>query len=143
MDEEIESVFVEKEIYVEPPQLPDDATEAEKLQAWTEWQQKEAVKRRAHKAAFTRRQKATALPTTQFGATTVKIGGVHRQGIGSIAIEGSEENIEQIVAVKATQDKHFDPRGKRSGNKKFNRKAKRRAAAKRKAQLILSKGKAQ
>ena len=130
---------VEKEMYIDPPVLPPDASEEDKLSAWKQWQEAESIKRRAHKAAFTKKIKGT-VPDSEYNRSTVKIGGVYKQLNGSVGINGSDEDnsLEQIVAIPATQDRYFQARGARAGDKDQNRTRKRRKNQRKKAQLLLS-----
>lgn len=128
---------VEKELYVEPPVLPSHASEEEKLKAWQQWQDEDGKRRKAHKAAYTRKNKG--VPEVQI-QTTIKHNGVYKQHFGAIGIGGSidDDTIEQVAIVQATQDRHFQPRGNRAGDKN-KAKARRRNKNKRlKTQKLLS-----
>jgi len=124
---------VEKDLYLDPPKLSPNTPDDIKLLLWQEWQKKEAQKRRAHKAAFTRKQKVQ-LPEYEYTKATFKSGGIHRQKSGLLGISGDDSEL--IIAVPATQDRHFQPRGKRAGKRQ---KSKRRKNKKKfKAQRILN-----
>lgn len=126
---------VEKGIYIDPPCVPENTPDNIKLSLWRSWQKKEAAARKAHKTAFTKSLQAT-IPDFAYQSTTYKSGGVHRQHIGSTAIQGEEGNIEHMISVPATQDKHFQARGVRAG--KGTKKDKRRKNKRLKTQQILN-----
>lgn len=127
---------VEKDIYVEPPDLTDDISDEEKVAIWKEWQKEDDKKRRAHRLAFNKKLKKSAPDVS--GVTLYKSGGVYKQKNAASAVEGDSENLENILAIPATQDRHFQPRGHRSGKKNSSRKYNREKRAMEKAQLILS-----
>lgn len=128
---------VEKDLYVEPPTLPYDASEEEKLKAWQQWQEEDAKRRRAHKAAYTRKNKGA--PEVQI-QSTVKRNGVYKQQAGASGLEGSSEDdtIEQVAVVQATQDRHFQPRGTRAGDKSKSKARQRSRNRRAKTHKLLS-----
>ena len=130
---------VEKDIYVDPPVLPDNIPEEVKLAIWKEWQKEEARRRKAHKISFTKTLK-TKTPDFAYQTTLYKHGGVYRQRIGLIGLDGEEDNLEQVIAIPATQDRHFQARGSRGGHKSQNKKRKRRKNKNIKTQKILNQG---
>ncbi len=117
---------VEKDLYIEPPQLPLDATENEIRKAWAEWQVKEAQARKAHRIKFNRGQKASSL---ELKPHTVKMGGVNKQTTTYLS------DLEQIQTTAPNQDYYFKARGGRAGNRKQHRKDRRKAK-----QLVKNKG---
>ena len=130
---------VEKDIYVEPPDLPSNIPEKEKLTAWMEWQKEDDKKRRAHRLAFNRQLKKSS-PDFK-GVAVFKSGGVYKQKNAGIALDGNEGNLENILAIPAIQDRYFQTRGCRAGKSNRYRHERRKQRSIKKAQLILSKRK--
>ena len=134
---------VEQDFYIDPPELPEGASEKETKAAWARWIKENAKRRATHKALFTRGQKIECLSDFEYTSTLVKRDGVHRQQSGNIGFAGNAEagTGELVIAVPATQDRHFRKRGGRS-NKKGNKHSSTRAnRRKTKRNTILSKKK--
>jgi len=134
-------IFVEKDIYVEPPNLPDTATEKEKKEAWANWITANARERANHKRAWTKAQKLGDLPDFSKANTMVKINGVWKQQQGMVGLVGDVglRTVELVLTEMATQDRHHQARGKgagRAGNKHRNKRLRRKES---KRQMILNK----
>ena len=134
-------VFVEKDFYVEPPKLPDTATEAEIKKAWANWITANARERAKHKRRWTRAQKPGDLPDFNKANTMVKIQGVWKQRQGMVGLVGDVglRTLETVLTELAKQDKYYQARGKRAernGNKHRNG---RRNKKEIKRQLVLNK----
>jgi hypothetical protein len=133
-------VFVEKDFYVEPPVLPDTATEAEIKEAWANWITANARERANHKRQWTKSQKPGSLPDFNRASTMAKINGVWKQQQGMVGLVGDVglRTLEVVLTEQAEQDKHYQARGKKAGhgNKHKNR---RRIRKEQKRQLVLTK----
>ena len=134
---------VEQDFYIDPPELPEGASEKETKAAWARWIKENAKRRATHKALFTKRQKIECLPDFAYASTLVKRDGVYRQQLGNIGFAGNAEagTGELVIAIPASQDRHFRKRGNRSskkGNKHSSTRANRRTT---KRNAILSKKK--
>lgn len=112
-------IFIEKDFYIDPPELPDTASEEEIRTAWAEWIKKNSLERAKHKRAWTKSQKQGSLPDFDKANTMMKINGVWKQRPGMTAYVGSAElgTLETVMFELSKQDRHFQARGKRSGRR--------------------------
>ena len=109
--------IVEQDFYIDPPVLPDTATEKEVKTAWFNWVKENAKQRGIHKALFTKSQKIEVLADSAYSSVLIKQNGVHKQRSGLIGFIGNADNVETILIERATQDRHFRTRGGRAGKK--------------------------
>lgn len=134
-------IFVEKDFYIQPPELPDTANDEEIREAWSTWIMKNAKERAVHKREWTKAQKPGSLPDFDKANTMVKVGGVWKQRLGMTGYIGSAElgTLETVLVELSKQDRHFQPRGKRAGHKGNNHKFGRNNLSKKEAkrQMIL------
>jgi len=133
--------FLEKDFYIDPPNLPKDATDKEVEEAWKNWDKQNSKLRANDKRRWTISQQPGEMYNPDTANILVKINGVWKQS--SHGIEGTEEAYSIVAIEKAKQDKHYKARGNR-GKKKGNKHKKRRNDIDkkiRKKQLILSDGK--
>ena len=133
----MENSFIEKDFYIDPPDLPDDATDEEKLIAWKKWQKDNTKERAKHKRRWTLSQEHHESPYLET-YSLIKLNGVWKQVGGPLALDGGadEGSAHLILYTKPQQNKHFQARGKRGkSNKQKNKRAKRREQ---KRQKILS-----
>jgi hypothetical protein len=136
-------VFVEKDIYVEPPNLPDTATEAEKKEAWANWITANAKERANHKRAWTKAQKPGDLPDFNRANTMVKVHGVWKQRQGMVGFVGDVGllTLETVLTEMAKQDRHYQARGKRAGKVGNKHRNTRHKGKELKRQIVLNKTK--
>jgi hypothetical protein len=136
-------VFVEKDFYVEPPRLPDTATEAEIKEAWANWITANASERAKHKRQWTKAQKPGNLPDFNRANTMVKVQGVWKQQPGMVGLVGDVglRTLETVLTESAKQDKHHQARGKKAGRAGNKHKVSRQKRKEQKRQLILAKKK--
>lgn len=134
-------IFIEKDFYVQPPELPDTADEEEIREAWATWIMENAKERAKHKREWTKSQKPEDLPNFDKANTMVKIGGVWKQRPAMTGYVGSAElgTLETVCFELSKQDRHFQPRGKRAGHKGNKHKFGRNSPSKKeiKRQMIL------
>jgi len=131
------NTFVEKEMYSDPPDLPDDATKEDISAAWSKWIFEEAKARKVHKTAYTKSQKPGVMPDFDKSGILMKIGGVWKQNQSMTGLIGSSElgTLESVLIQNADQDRSISFRGKRAGRKSNRRSAKHKEL---KRQSILS-----
>ena len=117
--------FIREQFYIEPPAA--DATQEE----WAAWIASDDRKAAAAKGAHTKAQEAgtgTELPAyLTVGAFAVKREGVHRQEYTAWEGDASVGDASRVAIVQASQDRHFQARGKRAGTKAKGSRAQRRA----------------
>lgn len=109
--------IVEQDFYIDPPVLPDTATEKEVKTAWFNWANKNAKQRGVHKALFTKKQKIERLADSAYSSVLIKQNGIYKQRSGLIGFIGDADNVETVLIEQASQDRHFRLRGKRAGKK--------------------------
>jgi hypothetical protein len=126
-------IFIEKDFYVEPPQLSDSASKKEIKEAWGKWDKANKKERANHKRKWTKSQKPGEMPNFDSATTLVKINGVWRQRMGMVGYVGDADlrTLEVVLTEKSKQDRYFQPRGQRA-NKKGNKHKSRRNNKKRK-----------
>jgi hypothetical protein len=136
-------VFVERDFYVEPPKLPDTATEVEIKTAWANWITANARERAKHKRQWTKSQKPGNLPDFNRANTMVKVQGVWKQQHGMVGLIGDVglRTLETVLIELAKQDKYYQARGKRAGKSGNKRKISRQKRKELKRQSILSREK--
>jgi hypothetical protein len=135
------SAFVEKDFYIDPPELDPGATEEEIKNAWSEWDKENRKLRANHKRKWTKAQEAGELPTFLAETTTIKVNGVWKQRDGAVGLEGDvDSGVDLVVSSRATQDLHFQQRGKRANRKGNRHKSSRNNERKKelKRQMILN-----
>ena len=122
---------------LDPPKIPKNAEPEQVKNIWNDWLKKERKVKLAKKRKWERATIPQSAPNIQNGMP-VKQNGVWKQQ-PMIAYTGSIENgsLELIGYEMPKQDRYYQTRGKRGGNKKS--KAKRRKENKR--QYILNKNK--
>lgn len=134
-------VFVEKDFYVEPPKLPDTATEAEIKEAWANWITANARERAKHKRQWTRAQKPGDLPDFNKANTMVKVHGVWKQRQGMVGLVGDAglTTLETVLTELAKQDRYYQARGKRAERTGNKHKTERKKNNDIKRQFVLNK----
>lgn len=134
-------IFVERDFYVEPPNLLDTATEAEIKEAWSEWIMANAKERANHKRQWTKAQKPGNLPDFNRANTMAKIQGVWKQQPGMVGLVGDVglRTLETVLTELPEQGRYHRFRGKRKskpGNKHRTARLKKKEL---KRQMILNK----
>jgi hypothetical protein len=139
----MDKTFIEKDFYVDPPNLDSTATEMEIRIAWSDWLIANSRERAKHKRAWTKAQKPGDLPDFNRANTMVKIHGVWKQRQGMVGLVGDVGllTLETVLIEMAKQDRHYQARGKRSGKSGNKHRNTRYRGKELKRQIVLNKKK--
>jgi len=95
-------VFVERDFYIDPPEIPEGASEEETIKIWDRWYELDAAEKEKHKQRWYKLQKLGNLPNFDRAFPMVKMNGIWYQRpsmnglVGGFELKDIEEELYKL-----------------------------------------------